>query len=154
MPVLSLPSENAPAPPSPNCTLDCSSKMPCARILATSLALPSTSRPRSSNSGCRPALAKINAANKPAGPPPTTTGRSSAVTRGTVYSNGLASVADGQRAISACSSPDTATSTVSTKQTAFFLRASTARRTMRQSVMARSGTRRCLDAARLTAASV
>ena len=75
MPLLSLPSEKVPAPPSPNCTLLVGSKTPPAQNFSTSAVRASTSRPRSSTSGRSPAWASRSAANSPAGPMPATTGR-------------------------------------------------------------------------------
>ena len=75
MPELSLPSENVPAPPSPNCTLLAGSKAPPDQKRSTSFARASTSRPRSITSGLSPAWARCSAANSPAGPIPTTMGR-------------------------------------------------------------------------------
>ena len=76
IPVVSLPSLKVPAPPSPNCTLDCSFSVPSRQKRSTDAVLASTSCPRSSTSGRSPACAKISAANIPAGPKPTMIGRS------------------------------------------------------------------------------
>ena len=74
MPVVSLPSEKVPAPPSPNCTFDSVSSLCCDQNVFTLLVLLSTSPPRSRTRGRRPAFASVNAANIPAGPKPATTG--------------------------------------------------------------------------------
>ena len=75
MPVVSLPSENVPAPPSPNCTLLSGASAPPVQKRSTSCRRRSTSCPRSSTMGRSPARARYSAANSPAGPRPTTTGR-------------------------------------------------------------------------------
>ncbi|KJR45280.1 hypothetical protein UF75_4312 [Desulfosporosinus sp. I2] len=75
-PIFNLPSEKAPAPPSPNCTLVWVSRIPVRQNFNTFLLRLSTSSPRSSRMGLAPAWARIKAANIPAGPQPTTTGRS------------------------------------------------------------------------------
>ena len=78
VPVLSLPSENAenvPAPPSPNCTLHSGSNGPPARNAAICALRVCASGPRSSTMGRAPARASSSAANIPAGPKPTITGR-------------------------------------------------------------------------------
>ena len=72
---VSFPSENVPAPPSPNCTLDSGSSRPVFQNTATSCVRRSTSRPRSRTIGAAPACASTHAAKIPAGPNPTTTGR-------------------------------------------------------------------------------
>ena len=149
MPVLSLPSENAPAPPSPNCTLQEGSSVPSAHSRSTAARRVSTSCPRSSSSGRAPARASTSAANSPAGPPPTTTGRSVSLmgaTAGTYTVGGAITFASRQRAAAAASSPRTVTSSVALKQTASFLRASTARLNSVQ-VSTRSGGRRSARAA-------
>ena len=74
MPVVSLPSEKVPAPPSPNWTLERSDSSPPLQKRSTSAVRVSTSWPRSSTMGARPARASVRAANSPAGPMPTTTG--------------------------------------------------------------------------------
>ena len=74
VPVVSLPSEKVPAPPSPNCTLEVVSSTPVAQKRSTSAVRSSTGRPRSSTMGMTPFRAKKRAANSPAGPMPTTTG--------------------------------------------------------------------------------
>lgn len=78
MPVLSLPSEKAPAPPSPNCTLLSVSRVPVVKNLFTFAFLFSIQSPLSSITGLRPASARHSPAVKPPGPKPTTTGRKSA----------------------------------------------------------------------------
>ena len=75
VPVLSLPSENVPAPPSPNCTLHSGSNGPPARNAAICALRVCASGPRSSTMGRAPARASSSAANIPAGPKPTITGR-------------------------------------------------------------------------------
>ena len=72
--VVNLQSENAPAPPSPNWTLDSVFNSPVYQNLSTVSVLLSTSSPRSITSGLYPFSANSNAANIPAGPNPTTTG--------------------------------------------------------------------------------
>ena len=68
MPELSLPSEKAPAPPSPNCTLLSGSSAAPFQKAFTSRARSSTLLPRSITSGARPMRASVSAANSPAGP--------------------------------------------------------------------------------------
>ena len=75
LPILSFPSEKAPAPPSPNCTLEFVSRTPERQNVKTLCLRLSTSGPRSNKMGLAPACAKISAANNPAGPAPTTIGR-------------------------------------------------------------------------------
>ena len=75
MRVVSFPSENVPAPPSPNWTLLSTSSTPVCQNLSTASFRLSTSPPRSSTMGFKPICAKRSAANIPAGPKPTTTGR-------------------------------------------------------------------------------
>ena len=82
VPVVSLPSEKAPAPPSPNCTLLVVSRIPFFQKLCTSSVRVSTSLPRSIKIGC----ASISAANNPAGPAPTTTGLTVPLNFSTLYS--------------------------------------------------------------------
>ena len=72
--VFNFPSENVPAPPSPNCTLDSEFSSPLSQKCSTSFIRFVTSFPRSKTIGCNPALASISAANRPAGPIPITTG--------------------------------------------------------------------------------
>ena len=88
VPVVSLPSENVPAPPSPNCTLDVSSSSPVRQKCSTSRARSSTGFPRSSTTEGTPARARYRAQNNPAGPMPTMTGRRAdcRVTAGKRYS--------------------------------------------------------------------
>ena len=74
VPVVSLPSEKVPAPPSPNCTLEVGSSFPVDQKRSTSAVRRSTSWPRSSTTQGRPFRARNRAANSPAGPMPTTTG--------------------------------------------------------------------------------
>ena len=76
MPVVSFPSENVPAPPSPNWTLELVSSSPVFQKCSTSRVLSSTLRPRSNTTGRAPASASMRAANMPHGPKPTMTGRS------------------------------------------------------------------------------
>ncbi len=71
----SLPSENVPAPPSPNCTFDSGSSWPWRHRPQVSLVRSRTGLPRSSTIGRRPICARISAAKMPHGPKPTTTGR-------------------------------------------------------------------------------
>ena len=73
VPVFSLPSENVPAPPSPNCTLHSASSAPPLRKALTFAVRVSASRPRSSTIGFKPARASVSAQNIPAGPKPATT---------------------------------------------------------------------------------
>ena len=77
--VLSLPSENVPAPPSPNCTLDSVSSSPLSQNVLTFFCLTSTLSPRSYITGFMPASESFKAANMPAGPNPIITGRSSSL---------------------------------------------------------------------------
>ena len=72
----SLPSENVPAPPSPNCTLLSGCKLCLRHKSQVSLVRSRTGLPRSSTMGLKPICAKTNAAKIPHGPKPTTTGRS------------------------------------------------------------------------------
>ena len=74
VPVVSFPSEKAPAPPSPNWTFDSVSRIPSFQNLSTCAVLVSTSIPRSRITGFKPALASTSPANIPQGPNPTTTG--------------------------------------------------------------------------------
>ena len=74
VPVVSLPSEKVPAPPSPNWTLDSGSSGPPAQKRSTAAARASTGSPRSSTTQGRPFRARNRAANSPAGPMPATTG--------------------------------------------------------------------------------
>lgn len=72
--VVSFPSEKAPAPPSPNCTLDSGFNSPVFQNSSTVLVLESTSSPLSKTIGLNPFLANKRAAKSPAGPNPITTG--------------------------------------------------------------------------------
>ena len=74
VPVVSFPSEKVPAPPSPNCTLLEAFKSPVSQNRSTSRVRVSTSWPRSSTMQGSPFRARYRAANRPAGPIPTTTG--------------------------------------------------------------------------------
>lgn len=76
VPVFSLPSENVPAPPSPNCTLHSLSSARSCQKRCTAFCRSSTAPPRSTTIGRSPARASRRPANIPAGPKPTTTGRS------------------------------------------------------------------------------
>lgn len=76
MPVINLPSEKVPAPPSPNCTFESGLSFPVFQNKFTSFCRSGTGFPLSSIIGLKPASARIKAANIPAGPLPTTTGRS------------------------------------------------------------------------------
>ena len=58
VPVVSLPSEKVPAPPSPNCTLHSGSSSPEAQKRSTASARSSTGRPRSSTRGGTPFRAR------------------------------------------------------------------------------------------------
>ena len=73
--VLSLPSEKAPAPPSPNWTLESGSKTPLFQNASTSFCRFSTAFPRSSKIGRNPCAESRQPQNKPAGPVPMITGR-------------------------------------------------------------------------------
>ena len=75
VPVLSFPSENVPAPPSPNWMLLSRSSWPVWLWCSTAAVLLVASSPRSMSRGLRPALASVSAQNRPAHPAPTTTGR-------------------------------------------------------------------------------
>ena len=77
--VLSFPSENVPAPPSPNCTLDSVSSSPPPQNELTFCCLISTLSPRSYTTGLKPASDSLSAANIPAGPNPMITGRFSSL---------------------------------------------------------------------------
>ena len=72
--VFSFPSENVPAPPSPNCTFDSVSSSPVFQKFSTVFLLSSTGSPRSITIGLSPASASFSAANIPAGPNPAITG--------------------------------------------------------------------------------
>ena len=130
MPVVSLPSENAPAPPSPNCTFERGLNAPPDQKDATAAARRATSCPRSTTMGRAPLSASVYAANSPAGPRPTTTGRFSnrAPEIGRRTGSGLAGAActpRGSRARTFFSSPRSATSSAMTKWTSPLSRAST-----------------------------
>ena len=75
VPVFSLPSEKAPAPPSPNWTLDAGSSWPEDQNRSTSACRRSTFHPCSSRMGGAPHRARARAQKSPPGPAPTTTGR-------------------------------------------------------------------------------
>ena len=88
--VFNLPSENVPAPPSPNWTFDSVLSAPPCQNASTSFLRCSILSPRSNTIGRSPASASFNAANIPAGPKPIMTGRSSSFkicldTAGNVY---------------------------------------------------------------------
>ena len=70
MPVFSLPSENVPAPPSPNWMFVRSSSGAPALKASTISTRSSTEAPRSTTSGRNPARARYSAQNSPAGPAP------------------------------------------------------------------------------------
>ncbi len=72
VPVVNLPSEKAPAPPSPNCTLELVFNLPPFQNVSTSFVLVSMSIPLSIKVTLAPDLASIKLANNPAGPAPTT----------------------------------------------------------------------------------
>lgn len=76
VPVLSFPSENVPAPPSPNCTFEFTLSMPVLQKDFTSFCLSSTLLPRSIIIGQAPDCAKINPQKSPQGPAPIITGDS------------------------------------------------------------------------------
>ena len=68
VPVVSLPSEKVPAPPSPNCTFACGSSGPPASNAATAAERSSTHAPRSTTSGRSAASARYSAAEQPGRP--------------------------------------------------------------------------------------
>ena len=72
----SLPSENVPAPPSPNCTLDSGSSTLRRHRPKVSTVRSRTALPRSRMIGLKPICASTSPANRPQGPMPTTSGRS------------------------------------------------------------------------------
>ena len=76
VPVLSLPSENVPAPPRPNWMLLSGSRMRSLRKRSIVCERRNAGSPRSMSRGLRPASARVRAAKRPAQPAPTTTGRS------------------------------------------------------------------------------
>ena len=75
MPLVSFPSENVPAPPSPKRMLDSSLRMPLFLKDSTSLTRSDIPFPRSMTIGLYPFFASSRAANMPHGPNPTITGR-------------------------------------------------------------------------------
>ena len=75
MRVVSFPSENVPAPPSPNMTLLSGSNAPPLQKRCTSAVRSDTGLPRSTTSGWYPCCARQYAANSPAGPNPATSMR-------------------------------------------------------------------------------
>ena len=74
IPVVNLPSENVPAPPSPNWTLDKVFNFPVFKKDSTSFFLSSTVFPCSIIIGFIPFCTNVRAAKRPAGPAPTITG--------------------------------------------------------------------------------
>ena len=74
MPVVNFPSENVPAPPSPNCTFEKGFNCLSCRKPSTSCFLSSTVFPCSIIIGDIPCCTSVKAENKPAGPAPTMTG--------------------------------------------------------------------------------
>ena len=99
MRVVSLPSENVPAPPSPNWMFASGCKTPVCSKAFTAAARFSMAGPRSSTRGAKPACASTSAANSPAGPSPHTTGlaASGAAPRGMVNGRGLANETEGAK---------------------------------------------------------
>ena len=77
IPVVSLPSENVPAPPSPNWTFDEVFKILFFKRLSISFFLSSTFFPCSIIMGEIPFWTNVNAEKRPAGPEPTITGEGS-----------------------------------------------------------------------------
>ena len=75
IPLVSFPSENVPAPPSPNRILESSFRTPSLLNASTSLTRSDMPLPRSMTIGLYPFLASSRAANIPHGPNPTITGR-------------------------------------------------------------------------------
>ena len=75
IPVVSLPSEKVPAPPSPNWIFEFGFKIPVLIKLLISFWRSSTDFPCSTIIGKSPFSTKVIAANKPAGPAPIITGR-------------------------------------------------------------------------------
>ena len=71
-----FPSENVPAPPSPNCTFDSVFNSLVRQKRKVSLARSWTDFPRSKIIGLKPICANISPTNKPHGPMPITNGRS------------------------------------------------------------------------------
>ena len=126
MPVVSLPSENAPAPPSPNCTLLSPSSAPPAQKVSTSRARSSTRLPRSNTTGRAPASARASAANSPAGPSPITAGRARHSCRGRgAMGVSLASCAPGTRRRVSTSSEYTKCTSPRSRASTDFLRTRT-----------------------------
>ena len=125
-----------PAPPSPNCTLERAFSAPPFQNASTSARRDSASRPRSSNSGKTPARASVSAANRPAGPQPTTTGRKGRCARRGAGRGTASGTRDACRSPlrrrTAASSPRTRTSSASARQMRSRRRASTERRATRQ----------------------
>ena len=73
IPLVNLPSEKVPAPPSPNWTFDKQSNLPVFLNISTTFCLFSTLSPCSITIGVIPFWTKVRAANKPLGPAPTIT---------------------------------------------------------------------------------
>ena len=135
MPVFNLPSENVPAPPSPNWMFVRLSRGAPALKASTMATRPSTSAPRSTTSGARPARARYRAQNSPAGPVPTTMGRISPPTTAGTAKGGVGSKG---RTVTPFAGEGTAPSaraaaTVTTPCTFAFLRASMERFSSRTS---------------------
>ena len=164
--LVSLPSENSPAPPSPYSTLLSPSSSPAFQNRPTCPARRSTGWPRSISNGRCPASANARAAISPAGPAPTTTTRPA--------SAGRATTADASDDVSplGCGSPDassristlpcigrgdllsTSASTLSTNTgSPRRLRASTERRTTATSESEAAGRRSIFAAAATTSRS-
>ena len=147
MPEFSLPSENAPAPPSPNCTLLAGFSAPPRQNDSTSSARASTGLPRSTTTGASPARASLSAANSPAGPMPTTSGE---CLRGRALGSALGGTGETISAPrgSRFSGRFVSTSSVSEKWTSPLSRASTDRRTIRTEAISSSRTRSAFAASR------
>ena len=130
MPVVSLPSEKVPAPPSPNWMLLSVLSFLLCQKEATCFALSSTSAPLSIIRGLRPALARVRPAKNPAGPNPTITGLNPLLRRqaGISYSFFSYSVIfeSEARLTAAASSPFISAAMLHTKKTLSFLRESIA----------------------------
>ena len=75
IPVVNFPSENVPAPPSPNWIFELTFSLPVLANSSTSFILSSTLLPCSITIGFIPLLTSIKAQNNPAGPAPTIIGR-------------------------------------------------------------------------------
>ena len=73
-PVVNFPSENVPAPPSPNCTLHSSFNLPVVLYSSTYFWRSSTHEPCSIMIGLYPLSINVKAQNNPAGPAPTIIG--------------------------------------------------------------------------------